>query len=294
MSVAADRAPLAGALALVPGLEYGAAALAVQRLTGGSVNHVWRVDTSRGRFVLRTDAAASLRPGVDRAREAILQTLAAAAAIAPPILARSPGGDVQVTPFIEARQWQQRDYRDAAQLRRLGELLARLHAIPAPADMPAFAPAALALDYARAGLTAGSGPDRTAHATGLCAVVARAQAWLQAAAGALHVVHGDPTEGNVLDHRRLWLIDWEYAQAADPLYDLGAVLAYYPAARRNLRELLAAAGMPAAGADGRLAAAVRIHLALWWLWRHARGGKLRRRVGKLARHFAPQGNPCHC
>jgi aminoglycoside phosphotransferase (APT) family kinase protein len=270
LSAPPPDAPPGSALALVPGLEQGARPLAVQRLAGGSVNHVWRVDTPLGRFVLRTDAAASRRPGVDRERERRLHTLAAAADIAPPILARTPAGDAQVTPYIDARHWQVADYADVAQLQRLGALLARLHAIETPADLPAFAPAALASDYARAG-NAGASGECTAHARQLCAAVIAAEPQLQVPGRALRLVHGDPTEGNVLDGRRLWLIDWEYAQCADPLFDVAAVLAYYPAARPFRLELLAAAGLASRARNGHLAAAIRIHMALEWLWRHARG-----------------------
>ena len=270
LSAPPSDAPPGSALALVPGLEQGARPLAVQRLTGGSVNNVWRVDTPLGRFVLRTDAAASRRPGVDRERERRLHTLAAAADIAPPILARTPAGDAQVTPYIGARHWQAADYADVAQLQRLGALLARLQAIETPVDLPAFAPAALASDYARAGNAGGCGAS-AAHAGQLCAAIREAESRLQAPDARLCLVHGDPTEGNVLDRQRLWLIDWEYAQCADPLFDVAAVLAYCPAARPYRPELLAAAGLSTQARNGRLAATIRIHMALEWLWRHARG-----------------------
>ena len=271
LSTPPPDAPARSALALVPGLEQGGRPLAVQRLAGGSVNHVWRVDTPLGRFVLRTDAAASRRPGVDRERERCLHTLAAAADIAPPVLVRTPAGDAQVTPYIDARHWQAADYADVAQLQRLGALLARLHAIETPAELPAFAPAALASDYARAGNAIGASAARAARAGQLCAAVIEAELQLQAPGGALRLVHGDPTAGNILDRQRLWLIDWEYAQCADPLFDVAAVLAYYPGARPYRMELLAAAGLATQARNGRLAAAIRIHTALEWLWRHARG-----------------------
>ncbi|HEY2418750.1 MAG TPA: hypothetical protein VGH84_12580, partial [Steroidobacteraceae bacterium] len=65
-------APPAWALARVPGLEHGEPPLAVMRLTGGSVNQVFRIDSASGRFVLRLDGAAWRRPGVDRGREWLL------------------------------------------------------------------------------------------------------------------------------------------------------------------------------------------------------------------------------
>jgi aminoglycoside phosphotransferase (APT) family kinase protein len=276
-------APAARALALVPGLEQGAAPLAIQRLTGGSVNHVWRVDTHAGRFVLRTDAAASRRPGVDRKREWQLQTLAALAGIAPQVIARTPTGDAQVTQYIDARVWQEGDYADVPQLVRLGELLAQLHNINAPGNLAPFAPHRLAREYAGAGelraaaagtaaaLGAAAAHQAATHAVALCSAIAQAESRLASRRASLCVVHGDPTAGNVLDNQRLWLIDWEYAQCAEPLFDIAAVLVYYPAARVHRNALLAAANQRAAAQNGGLAAAAVIHSALGWLWQYARG-----------------------
>jgi thiamine kinase-like enzyme len=268
----------------VPGLEQGTAPLLVQRLPGGSVNHVWRVDTGVGCFVLRCDAPLSRRPGVDRERERQLQTLAAEALIAPRIIARTPSGDAQVSEYIDARPWQAADYGDARQLRRLGETLALLHSIKSPELMERFAPLRLARAYALDGAAASlpaspvAGTPETQlraaakrHAEALCQAVAAAERQLPDVPESRRVVHGDPTAGNVLDRHRLWLIDWEYAQCADPVFDVAAVLVYNPEARVHRALLLAAAGQGAALQHGQLAAAVTIHAALGWLWQYARG-----------------------
>jgi aminoglycoside phosphotransferase (APT) family kinase protein len=265
-------APTARALALVPGLEQGAVPLAVQRLQGGSVNHVWRVDTSAGRFVLRSDAPLSRRPGVDRERERQLHTLAAQAGIAPRIVARTASGDGQVTEYVDARAWQSSDYADVTQLVRLGITLAQLHSIQAPSGVAPFAAYRLAREYAAAGAAVAAAPHTAAaQAATLCAAIAQAESRLADRQAPLCLVHGDPTAGNVLDNRRLWLIDWEYAQCAEPLFDIAAVLVYYPEARAHRNALLAAANQSAAAQNGGLAAAAVIHAALGWLWHYARG-----------------------
>jgi thiamine kinase-like enzyme len=85
------------------------------------------------------------------------------------------------------------------------------------------------------------------------------------------IVHGDLVATNLLQSReRLWLLDWEYAQRADPLLDVACVLAYYPEARAHCGELLAAAGLQQQ-AEGRLASATYVYEALTWLWHRARG-----------------------
>ena len=66
----------------------------------------------------------------------------------------------------------------------------------------------------------------------------------------------------------LWLLDWEYAQLADPLYDVACVLAYYPQAQPHADELAGGAGLTGAGVAARLEAAMRVYdgLSELWLW----------------------------
>lgn len=259
----------AAALAFVPGLESGAQPLRAERLPGGSVNDVWRIDTSQGRFVLRIDGPAWRRPGVDRAQELALHTAAAAVGLAPRIVAHSRADGVMVSEFIDARCWSVTDYADATQLARLGERLAQVHRLPVPREVTTgFAPLALAQAYAAAVPAAG---ERAGYGEKLVAMVEISSRRISALKSPLAVVHGDPTHGNVLDRGRLWLIDWEYAQLADPVFDAAAVLVYYPQARAHRAQLLAAASLSGAVRDGRLADAARIHAALGWLWQQARG-----------------------
>ncbi|MGB8693087.1 MAG: phosphotransferase, partial [Steroidobacteraceae bacterium] len=125
--------PPATALALVPGLERGEVPLLLQRLTGGSVNRTWRVDTSVGRYTLRLDASADRRPGVDPGRELLLHARAAEAAIAPRIVRAVPQSAVLICEFLDGRCWTSSDFQQDRPLTRLGERLAVLHALAPPA-----------------------------------------------------------------------------------------------------------------------------------------------------------------
>jgi thiamine kinase len=259
----------AEALALVPGAIPGAD-MHVARLIGGSVNDLWRVTTPSGQFALRLDGAAWRRPGVDRHRESLVHEAAAAAGIAPGIVAVSPHADVWVFEFRNGRSWTPEDYADVAQLLRWSARVVQLHRLPVPAALRTpFAPWQLAHDYAaQAGARGVALPaarrDAALHA------IAAAQAVLDRAAQPHVLVHGDATAGNVIDDGALWLIDWEYAQLADPAFDLAVVLTYYPAAVRHRQWLIAAAAL-GAGAPERLVAAETIHAHLSWLWYAARG-----------------------
>lgn len=259
----------ADALALVPGARTGEGIL-VEPLPGGSVNDLWRVGTSCGEFALRLDGAAWRRPGVDRARERLVHEAAAAAGIAPHIVAVSPRADVWVFEFRVGRRWTPEDYGDVAQLLRWSARIGQLHRLTVPATLrAAFAPVQLARDYAAQARERGVDLSATRLEMALTAV-AQAQMLLDRATQPHVLVHGDATAGNVVDDGALWLIDWEYAQLADPVFDLASVLTHHPGATAHRERLLAAAEL-GEGAAERLAAAESIHAELSWLWHAARG-----------------------
>ena len=259
-------------MVLVPGLESGASPLRVERLEGGLVNESWRIDTSRGRFVLRVDGPAAKRPGVERARERTLHDIVARAAFAPRVLRWDDAAGVQVREFLDGRVLSEHDMQRPEQLRRLGGRLAQLHALEPPADVAPFDPGACAQQYLR--LIEASGTS-TAVAAAVAAAV-RGAAEVVAARGVRPaIIHGDLTHANLLDAGQLWLLDWEYAQCADPIYDAACVLAYCPAARPQAAHLLEAAGLTGASADGSLDEAIRVYEGLTWLWHRARGTGVR-------------------
>ncbi len=267
MKPAAGAAPPAAALALVPGLESGSSPLRLERLAAGTVNDSWRVDTARGRFVLRVDAAASRRPGVDRERERCLHEVVASAGLAPRVLLWAGAAGVQVREYFEGRIWSEAEMAQPEPLARLGGRLAQLHSLKPPAAVAPFDPSACAQQYLRLMDAA------TAATLGAAAVAAEVgAAALQVAGHAIQsaIVHGDLTYTNLLEGAHLWLLDWEYAQCADPVYDLACVLAYNPAARPQAARLMAAAGISGPGAAARLVAATRVYAGLTWLWHQAR------------------------
>jgi len=268
MAPAAALKPPASALALVPGLEHAGKPLRLERLSGGRVNETWRVDTRQGRFTLRIDGPAGQRPGVDRGLERSLHAAAAAAGIAPRMVSAEPGLQVLVCEYLAGRTWSDADFQEPGSLARLGERLAALHRLPAAA--PAgyrFDPQSLVEQYLLQASNAGvplTGADSS------LLQLRRSLAALQAAAVPHAIVHGDLPGGNVLENSQLWLLDWEYAQVADPIYDAACILAQVPLAPRLQQQLLAAAGLGARADVERLADAVYVYRALTWAWHLAR------------------------
>ncbi len=260
------NAPPDWALARVPGLEQGAAARRIERLGGGTVNEVYRIDSAAGRFVLRLDGPAWRRPGVDRARELVLHRTAAAAGLAPALVHAAP--DTQgllVMEYLDGRVWGSADYDDLAALRQLGERLYALHRLAAPA-IDAFDPWRVAQAYVRQ-IDGEHGSALELPLQRLAALSAE----LHSSDALVSVVHGDLWQGNVLQGSRLWMLDWEYAQVSDPLMDVACVLAYYPATGRYRTELAAAAGFDARALAAALSARVYAYRVLAWLWHLARG-----------------------
>jgi thiamine kinase len=264
--------PPAASLALVPGAGADGAGVQLLRpLAGGSVNQSWRVQTGIGDYVLRIAGGAQRAPGVDRRFELAVHRRAAEFLLAPEVVASDIRAGMMVTRFCDGRAWTELDFSDGGQLRRLGEQLNHLHRIPADlAESTAFAPLRLAKLYADLALNRAAATHSRQQLEALVAEVGPAQQVLELS-GQRVLVHGDMTAGNLLDDGRLWLIDWEYAQVTDPVYDLAALWYYHPTSRQHENLLLESAGIYGAAVGVRLAAATALHRVLGALWFLARG-----------------------
>ena len=248
------------ALSRVPGCE-SAPPLAVEPLAGGTANVSYRVRSLQGWFVVRLHRPYAPELGVDRRREARLHAAAAAAGLAPAILAADPGGSFLVTEYADARRWDSEDMEDPERLMLLARTLGRLHALPAP-QTPAFDLATLA-----AGHVAAIVRTEPAAAGVLGPLLVRAQGILaeQTAAARPHcIVHNDLNHANLLGEAPLYLIDWEYAAVADPLSDLACLVAYYPQLMSQLPLLLAESGL--AATPGQLRQAAWVYSLISDLW----------------------------
>jgi thiamine kinase-like enzyme len=225
----------------IPGCEDAQLPLAIEPLPGGrGCNQVLRVDTRAGRFVLRRRYAPVDRPGSRAADELRAQRLAAAAGLAPAVLAAHPAGQWMLMEFIDAPVWTRERLHSDAGVAVLGRQLAHLHEQPVPADWPAVDPVAMADDYlARlAAFDAGEAADQALFRERIAALSRR----LSGLGLPLVLNHGDLMVSNLLGEVPL-LIDWEYAQVADPGWDLACLMTYYPDISRFLPGLLAGSGL---------------------------------------------------
>jgi aminoglycoside phosphotransferase (APT) family kinase protein len=185
-------------------------------------------------------------PGADFARELACHRRAADAGLAPSIRAADAEEGWILMDHLAGVPWTQATLRDAAALSRLCDRLRRLHEI----EPPDFAPASdLALLRANCDVLAAHGePDaatlmqRGAELTAQLDLMPRRPPAL---------CHGDPDVANFLGAAPM-LIDFEYAQVADPTYDLALLLSYYPSLVEQRGRLEAAMGLDDALSRRRL------------------------------------------
>ena len=236
-----------------------------EALPGGFSNHAWRARHGGQQYFVRLGRAGADRLGVDRHSEQALVTLAAAAGLAPPILACDPAHGLLVTDYIEGRTWTRDDARDPRNLDRLGERLRLLHGLPVPAGLAprSFAASAALLEAQ----LCDSGREVAAmHRAGRSAL-----GRLAPRAGLAVPCHDDLHHLNLVDDgERLWLVDWEYGGAGDPAYDLASHACQHDLDAEARRRLTTASGLDCAGAasvdDEVLDAACIAFDYVQWLW----------------------------
>jgi aminoglycoside phosphotransferase (APT) family kinase protein len=269
---ASDRCVIpASILRRVPGCAEGEAPLRIQLLHGGrKVNRNLRIDTRAGRFVLRQRIWEGPRPGADSLREVACQRTAAAAGVAPAVLDAASDGSWILMDYVEGGMWTPPRLQTPEGLRTLGACLQRLHATTPPPGLAAFDPMSIATGQAQAIL------DRDpAAAEQVDTLIARTQQLAvecAAYAAAPVTTHGDLTASNLIGPIPM-LVDWEYAQLADPVYDLACLSIYYPGLRQRGAELLDAAGIADANATVRLRLQAELFESLNRLWEQAQASR---------------------
>jgi aminoglycoside phosphotransferase (APT) family kinase protein len=235
-------------LSRIPGCSDGAPPLAVEPLPGGQGrNVVVRVETALGRFVMRQRLAPVNRPGALALTELRAHRLAAGAGLAPPILDAADDGSWILMEHVDAPPWSPVQLESQRGLERLGGFLRKLHAQAIPVDLPVADAPAMARGYVER--LRHRDPVSAAALQPLVDQVTRQSAVLAPSARRV-LVHGDLTASNILGATPI-LVDWEYAQAADPGWDFACLLSYYPALEPALGPLLAAAGIDDAQARER-------------------------------------------
>ncbi|MEP6884511.1 MAG: choline/ethanolamine kinase family protein [Gammaproteobacteria bacterium] len=186
----------------------------IHRLRGGLVNETYRVLRDGVTYAVRVAAASPYDSGVDREWEARVLELAAAADLAPVVEYFDPMHGILITRWQAGRTWSPADAGRPANISRMAALARRIHALPVPPPPRLMSPAKW-IDYYSWGAQGGAG------------AALRPAALLQLDLLALLptvtpvLCHSDLHALNVIDRGdSLTVLDWEYAHASDPLWDL--------------------------------------------------------------------------
>ncbi len=202
----------------------------------------------RGRdLVLRIDKPVARRLGLDRSAELVAMRAAADAGLAPQPLAAEPAAGLLLSEFIPGQIPPAEAFSSEAFLRRLGELLARVHRLPAIGWRGSYLQMVSETYFRAAG-----GARASALATEIRGLLATLPPGPPDCP-----CHNDVHPGNLLEvDGRLLLLDWEYAGLSNPLFELAALLADNGLPAMAAEALLA-------GAGSRPTAALRSRLAVW-------------------------------
>ena len=251
----------------VPGFAYGATTARATKLYGGTVNESFLVDTSAGRFVVRLHDPAAAVLGADHEREAQLHAAAAAAGLAPALIHVDAAHRFMIMEYVAGELWTSQDFGRADRLQQLGGALHALHSITPPVVAPFDVWVVLEHHYQR--LEHGAPEEGGAFDR----LMRRARAALQAsgtAARAKTLVHIDIHHTNLIGTERLYLLDWEYAAVADPLFDLACILAYYPQAAAHTDALLDSTRLAGLGTAEMLRQTTWLWMLVSYFWYRAR------------------------
>jgi thiamine kinase len=265
-SRAADLIP-PDVLAHVPGYATGGTTALAARLYGGNVNTSYRVDTGAGRFVVRLHNDLAVTLGADHEREAQLHAAAAGAGLAPALIYVDPEHRFMVMEYVAGEVWSALDMARPERLVQLGAALHALHTIVPPVVSPYDIPAVLDAHYQR--LSAAAPAEQPWFAKLMDRAV-----WAFAASGS-HLrpkvlIHNDLYHANLIGKERLYLLDWEYAAVADPLFDLATLLAHYPHAVPFGETLLDAARLRDIATPEMLAHTTWLYVLISYFWYRTR------------------------
>jgi thiamine kinase len=229
----------------------GAGAPLIALLSHGVVNDTYRVRRSGVEYAMRVPASAPSDPKLDRTWEARVLESAAAAGLAPRVEYCDPQGGVLISRWVVGRQWSPAEARRRSGILRMAGLLRRIHALPMPAPARLMN-AGRWIERYSAAARRGAAPNGD-----ILRAAAEARLAALAAPGSADpvVCHSDLHLLNLIDcGEALVLLDWEYAHAAEPFWDLAGWSANNDFGEELRHELLAAyqGRRPAPSEQGRL------------------------------------------
>ncbi len=241
--------------------ELGLAGPRVSALEGGATNRSYRMRDPRHDYVLRIQGGPAPGLGASGSSERAMQSLAAAAGLAPAIVLAKPRQGILVTQHVAGRVPSLAEFRRRGMLRRAGAWIARLHALSPPTGLAAIDFGARAAEYLARLHSAAPGPVAAVRAS-----LTERRAALPPPAG-LVPCHHDLHHRNLVDTGdALLAVDWEYAGPGDPAADLAACVGYHDLDETGVEALLGGYGRDSPAIRARVAALGWIFDCLWFGW----------------------------
>ena len=192
----------------------------ISLLEGGITNRNYRVDLPSGTVVVRLSDPQGSDLAIDRENEYRNSMAAADAGAAPSVVEYLPGRGVLVVAWVEGRTFTEADVRNPANLPRIAQACARLHAGPAfasPFNMFDIQARYLALVRQR-GYRLPARYEEVAESAG------RIQVAMGRHPEPLVPCHNDLLAANFIDDgSRIWLIDYEYSGMNEASFEIGNI-----------------------------------------------------------------------
>ncbi len=238
-------------------------------LAGGLNNRAWLLEKNGCRAVLKIDDAPRAAPYNTRQAEAAVQSEAAKAGLANPVLFANER--VYLTEYVDGIGWDPACLDQDGKVEQLASALRRLHAMPRTGRT--FDARGAAKLYAKSI----ENPD--GEILSVCIDITR-KARLP---NHLCCCHNDLVAENMIITPELKFLDWEYACDNDPMFDLATLVEHHSLSDAIANRLLDAYFDGAGeGWRGKLAEQRRLYLALYWLWLAARPDSPDRSLKRLA------------
>lgn len=226
-------------------------------LAGGLTNRAWLLDKRGSQAVLKIDTERRSLPFNSRIEEAAVQSAAASAGLASPVLFADER--VYLTEFVDGRQWQPASLDQPSKTEQLAASLRRVHALPRTGRP--FNAAGAAKLYSQSL----EGADE--NVASLCQRIVKETRL----PNYLCCCHNDLVAENIVVTPGLKFLDWEYACDNDPMFDLATIVEHHALSDSQANTLLDAY-FEGAGEQwrSRLDAQRRLYLALYYLWMASR------------------------
>lgn len=191
--------------------------LKVSSLDGGITNSNFRVDVSGESFALRIAGNGTDLLGIDRGNEYAANLAAGKLGIAPEVIHVIQPEGYLITRFINARQFPIEEITQADNIRRVIELVRKIHSIPEiPGEFSVFRTVENYAETARK-----FNVELPENIDFLMERSREAETAIMSTPQSLRPCHNDLLNANFLiNDEQIFILDWEYAGMGDVFFDL--------------------------------------------------------------------------